>query len=122
MPVKIQWAKLFYLVCTIYNQYVSLHQESSDEKQFLNFDAHTFLMFMLTNDYYSSNFYKSLEIVFNFDSSIVSSATKCALFESKICIHITSEFDITADFFFKYTGVDKSFRSVRIFGKYKNLP
>ena len=52
---------------------------------------------MPINNGYSSNFYKSIEIVFNFDFSIVSSATECTLFEYEICIHIASEFDITGN-------------------------
>ena len=52
-----------------------------------------------TDDNYSSNSYKSIEILFNFGSSIVSSEIDCALFEYEICIHIASEFDITDDFF-----------------------
>ena len=72
----------------------------------LNFDGHftlgTFLMFIPTNDDYSSNSYKSIEIVFHFASSIVSSTTDCVLFEYEICIHIASEFDITVDFFCEY--------------------
>ena len=56
------------------------------------------LMSTRTNDDYSCNSYKSIEVVFNFGSSIVCSATECALFEYEICIHIASEVDITGNY------------------------
>ena len=69
----------------------------------MNFDRHfscgTFLVPMATNNHYSSNSYKSIEIVFSFGSLIVSSAAECALFDNEICMHIASEFDTTGDFF-----------------------